>query len=215
MLKQAKDISTVIVTHYNTEKSLMDRCIRSIEKFGIPYIIVDDGSDNPDLNYNAEKIIYLPENKGTYYAFNEALKHVKTEYTTRMDSDDYFHNDVIIDTDYEVNINTIRGKRIQLDVKSFLSNLFAGLNGISVKTDILKKEWYYNTKQYGDIIIFARLLKYKCRYYDICNYTYTKDSKNRISNTKNKINLINKSKEIIRKEHNLIKESKKHNKKIN
>jgi len=90
------DNLTAVIPHYNTPKSLLARAIKSLDKYGIKYIIVDDGSDEKHkaglLQYK-DRVIFLKENKGQGYANYVGFYAVETKWAMRMDSDDYLTTD--------------------------------------------------------------------------------------------------------------------------
>lgn len=195
--------STVIITHWNTPPHLMKRCMESVIATGLPYIIVDDCSDEAFranlLPYN--NVIFLDKNVGTYKAFEVALHQVKTPYVTRMDSDDYFLCTPTIFDDYDAYVNTFGGK-VKLDLMEFAEQPYAGTNGMTAKTDVIKKVWLYDdTRTYGDIIIFARLLrKYRVVAYVQDSYMYAKRQGNSITASVNRREKVEISKARIRRE---------------
>ena len=162
---------TAVVTYYNKPEHILKRCIDSLERFGIDYIIVDDCSGSSFLN-SYKNVISLDENLGHYRAFEIGLKEVKTEFVMKIDADDYitFRNEIF--GDYDAYINNIRGK-ISLDPKVYTTAPYGALGGSIIKRDVLVDVWSTNLKYCNDIVIFTRLIcKYKCTFFEKCNYVY-------------------------------------------
>ena len=153
----------------------MSRCIKSLVDNDINYIIVDDGSLNNLHLLLYRNVLYLPRNIGTYKAFEVGLKEISTEYVMRVDADDYITGVPKLDKDFDAFVNNIDGK-ISLNPATFLSTPYAGMGGIVVRTELLKKLWYSETRYYGDIIIFMRLLcRAKCKMNKVCTYVYDRE----------------------------------------
>lgn len=163
---------TVIVTNYNIPLHLFIRCMDSIKQFGLSYIIIDDASTNKDVSEYYPESIILPKNVGTYKAFNEGLKLVPTKYIMRVDGDDYITGVPDISSNYDAYLNDIEGK-VPRTVEQCITQPYAGFNGATVKTKVLRKMWYTGVKYMGDIINLARLLKnFKCKFNDTSLYVY-------------------------------------------
>lgn len=176
----------------------------SVLKTGLKYIIIDDGSDFDfkSLLLNYDNVISLSKNIGTYKAFEFVLNKVTTPYVTRMDSDDYFTSIPVIFGNYDGYANSLNG-RVSIDLNNFLNKPHAGLNGITVKTHILKSVWFSELRYFCDIIIFARLLReYNIVFYNFDNYIYSPRLGNSITGRKNKFKEVQIAKEILYKENN-------------
>ena len=153
---------TAIITYYHSKThEQLKRCIDSLEQFGIKWILVDDFSDcRPSYPH-----LRTDENLGPYGAFKLGLNQVRTQWVLRMDADDYLSSAPIFDESYDAWCNSFEGK-VKISPVDFLNRPYAGLSGIVVKTDILKRVWYTGVRQFGDIIIFHRLL----RQFKVTNY---------------------------------------------
>lgn len=194
--------TTVIITHWNTPQDLMARCMKSVIETGLEYIIVDDGSDPEYRDFLSayDNVILLPKNVGTYKAFEVALNTITTPYVTRMDSDDYFVSTPVIYGDHDAYANTIGGM-VKLKLDEFSKAPYAGLNGITVKTEVLKAVWCSKMRSFCDAIMFARIL----REYDVVankvdNYRYCKRKGNSITNSENRVEKAKRILKIIRRE---------------
>jgi glycosyltransferase involved in cell wall biosynthesis len=153
---------TAVVTNYNKPPSIVERCIRSIEDHGLKYIIVDDGSDDRSHLKKYDRVVELEKNVGTYKAFEIGLALVDTKYVMRVDSDDYIVGVPDVSSGCDAYVNTLN-RKVSLNPEEFLRRPYAGLNGITVKTEILKREWYSYVRYAADIIIYMRLIRrYKC-----------------------------------------------------
>ena len=170
-----KDI-TAVVTHYNIPKELFVKCMDSLEKYGINAIIVDDASDY-EFRKNLEpypNVIQLNENVGPYKAFLVGLNNVTTKYVMKVDADDYIIGVPDISTGEDAYINNIDGK-ISLDPVKFRRFPYAGMNGATVKTSIMKDIWRPTEGFMHDVVIFHRLLlKYKPVFNPKSLYEYVK-----------------------------------------
>jgi glycosyltransferase involved in cell wall biosynthesis len=95
---------SIIITCYNREKYL-SRAIRSAisqhfprEEFEV--IVVDDGSTDhsPQIAHDySDEIIYIRNDKnlGLPFARNTGIRRARGRYVVNLDSDDYFHEDLI------------------------------------------------------------------------------------------------------------------------
>ena len=98
-IKKEEDV-TILIPVYNA-KNYIKETIESIKKQkycgNIYTIIVDDGSTDDSLeflksmNLDSKTTVLELEHKGKAFALNEALKHVKTDYTITVDSDTVLH----------------------------------------------------------------------------------------------------------------------------
>jgi glycosyltransferase involved in cell wall biosynthesis len=106
-----RDDLTAVVTHYNTPRDLLLRALASLDKFKIPYIIVDDGSDQEfvdGLRRFDDRVIYLKENMGQAFAFYAGAYAVKTKWTMKLDSDDFIIGAPIYNDGYDAHVPKIR-----------------------------------------------------------------------------------------------------------
>lgn len=194
---------TAIITHYNIPKNLLDRCIDSVNRFNLDYIIVDDCSKK-EYKENLRKydnVLYLKENLGVAQATIEALKNVKSDYIYRIDADDYILGVPDISSNEDAYINRFNGK-ISLNFNEFIKRPYAGLNGSVIKTHIAKKIWDVNIRYYEDIIIFSRLINnYKCVFNEIELYFYDSGREGSITSMKDRLKHINYAKNIAKKEY--------------
>jgi len=154
---------TAVVTNYNKPPWALSRCIASIEKYDIPYILVDDASSNNPILEDYKNVIRLKDNVGPYKAFEAGLNEVSTEYVMRVDADDYIYGVPDISDGYEAYINNL-DSRVYTTIPEFLDSPYAGLNGLVIKTEVCKKLWYTGLKYHADIVIFCRILR-GCRFY--------------------------------------------------
>lgn len=191
---------TALVTHYNKPPELLKRCIDSIEKFGLDYVIVDDGSEKTGHLSEYKNVIYLKENVGTYKAFRIGIESINTLYTMRVDADDYISGVPDIGKGLDAYINNIDGK-ITLDPQKFSERPYAGFNGAVVKTKVLCEMWFSGVRYYGDIINFSRLIsQYKCVLNDKVLYVYDKEVHGSITKRKDKQKHIDYAKAKIKEE---------------
>ena len=190
---------TAIVTYYHTKTlEQLKRCIDSLDQFHIKWILVDDHSDNrpPYPHLRTDK------NLGPYGAFELALEHVRTPWVMRVDCDDYLISEPVFDESYDAWCNSFAGKN-KLNQDEFFKRPYAGLNGIIAKTDILKRVWYTDVRQFGDIIIFHRLLRqFKVTHYLEDCYVYEAMTPGSMTGTPLNIrkHYINNALDTIRKE---------------
>lgn len=178
--------TTILVTHWNTPPELFSRCIDSVIKTGLPYIIVDDGSDKSfrDGLEKYNNVTYLHKNMGLHKALKIGVELVETEFVTKCDSDDFFKFAPIFSGTCDAYVNSFDGK-ISLDHEEFCKRPFAALNGATIKTEVFKEINYKgNYRAMGDIITFSRLLrKYKVTYYEEDCYEYIPRKGNSITFT--------------------------------
>jgi glycosyltransferase involved in cell wall biosynthesis len=117
------DIS-IIVPIYNSEKYL-ERCLNSIvlqnyEDFEL--ILINDGSTDNSLkicnkyqnNYSRVNVVNL-ENNGVSFARNLGMKYARGEFILFVDSDDWLHENYIIDL-----INQIRNQGVDCVLQGFI-----------------------------------------------------------------------------------------------
>lgn len=101
-MKLAKWGISIVIPVYNAEKYL-DKCLRSLEKQtfqDFEVLFVNDGSTDGSLrtieNFskkNPERFrVFNKQNGGQSSARNLALPYIQGEYTTFLDSDDYYDN---------------------------------------------------------------------------------------------------------------------------
>jgi len=102
---RAHDDLTAVIPHYNTPKALLERAILSLDKYGISYIIVDDGSAEEykvGLLEYGNKVIYLDHNQGQGVANKYGFLAVKTKWAMKIDSDDYLIDEPIYDNTADI-----------------------------------------------------------------------------------------------------------------
>ena len=190
---------TAVITYYHSKThEQLKRCIDSLEQFGIKWILVDDHSDNrPSYPH-----LRTDENLGPYGAFKLGLDQVRTQWTLRMDSDDYLCSAPVFDESFDAWCNSFAGKN-KLNKDEFFKRPYAGLGGITAKTDILKRVWYTDVRHFGDIIIFHRLLRqFKVTHYLEDCYVYESMTPGSITGTPWNIrkHYLNNALDTIRKE---------------
>jgi glycosyltransferase involved in cell wall biosynthesis len=179
----SKDDVTVIVAHYNIPPNLFKKCIDSIEKQGLNYWIVDDCSLPKYMNSldRFKGVWFLPKNLGPYGAFEFLLDKVETPYVMRVDADDYITGFPDIKDGHDAYVNNVNNK-VSIDPVEFRKRPYAGLNGIVVKTDVLKSVWMTKWKYLCDIVIFHRLLlKHDCVMNETSLYVYQSGRKDSIT----------------------------------
>jgi len=176
--------TTVVVTYYNTPEHLMERCMNSIINCNLGYVIVNDGSNSeftPVLS-KYDNVIHLGKNVGLYKAFKIGLDSVTTPYVTKADSDDVMLRPPMIDEEHDAFVNSLDGM-ISLKLDDFIKRPYAGLSGITAKTEVLKSVWYQGVECMGDIIIFSRLLRdYKLKMNELETYRYIPRKGNSMTN---------------------------------
>ena len=159
---------TAIVTYYNKPIEQLKRCIDSLNEFSIPWILVDDCSDSRP-NYPH---IRTSENLGPYGAFAVGLELVTTPWVLRIDADDYLTDKPVFNDSFDCWTNCFNHK-IKITPHEFRGYSYAGLTVAAIKTDICRKVWLTDMRQFGDIVIFHRLLlKYKVAKYAKDCYHY-------------------------------------------
>ena len=93
---------SVIVSYYQTDKTLFDACMRSIlsnVEADIEVIVVDDGSSveyHPVCDFFLKDVrvrVFHLEHRGVSYARNYGIDVSRGEWVTFIDSDDLFEND--------------------------------------------------------------------------------------------------------------------------
>lgn len=116
---------SIIIPHYNLEEWLLRRCLDSIFRQPLHYIlyeviIIDDGSDispQPVIDsYGKKNLILLTQphlKQGA--ARNTGLKHAKGDYILFMDADDYLYENTIP-------LLLDKMKRSQCDILTFKHN---------------------------------------------------------------------------------------------
>ena len=186
---------TVLITHFNTPKNLLDRCVNSVIDLGYKYLIIDDCSYTeflPNLlHYNT---VYLNTNIGHFKAFYEGLKYIETDYVLKLDADDYLINKVDTSDAFDCYVNSFNG-RVNLDLNHLLERPYAATNWAIVKKELLEKVWETELSNYGDICIFARLLKHgNIKLNNTDNCVYDRRQGNSMTNIsileqKNRINI--------------------------
>ena len=102
MLNQ--NIVSIIVPVHNQEKYI-GRCLRSLlsqnfQRNEYQIIVIDDGSTDKtnyalELFKNEIILIKNKKNKGLSYSLNRGIKHTKSKYIVRVDSDDYVNEDFL------------------------------------------------------------------------------------------------------------------------
>lgn len=90
---------SIIIPHYNIKRELLERCINSIIKQGIPtteyeIIIVDDASDTPPVwiedTYNETSIkLIIASHGGPGAARNRGIEEASGKYIMFIDADDF------------------------------------------------------------------------------------------------------------------------------
>ncbi len=166
---------TALVTNYNKPEAIVRRCIDSIKSAGLHCILVDDGSkERAFLHSLGCELLLLPKNIGHYKAFRAGLELIETEYVMRIDSDDYITGVPDISSGFDAYINNV-DNRVSLDAEEMIARPYAALNGITVKTDVLKDVWFTGLRGAGDLVVYVKLiLNYRCKMNDECLYVYDK-----------------------------------------
>lgn len=95
---------SIIIPAFNTEK-FIERTIRSCINQSFPdnnyeIVIIDDGSTDATPRICEEYAHYInyyrtEENKGLPSAINLGIRHARSRYVVRVDSDDYVHEDFL------------------------------------------------------------------------------------------------------------------------
>lgn len=167
---------TALITNYNKPEDIVRRCVDSVNRAGLHCIVVDDGSaDREFLRALDCELLLLPKNIGHYKAFRAGLELVEGEYVMRVDSDDTIVGVPDVSDGYDAYINNLDG-RISLDAVEMIRRPYAGLNGITVKTEVMKDVWFTGLRGTGDLVIFVNLvLNYRCKMNDECLYVYDKE----------------------------------------
>lgn len=146
---------SIIVPVYNVEKYL-GRCIDSLLKQtfdNIEILLIDDGSKDASgeiCEFYGEKFknitVYHKENGGLASARNEGLRHVKGQYISFIDSDDW-----VAENTYEIIYNGIKGNA-SIDILNF------GYQKILNDTVIFQEhcefpQGFYNEKKVKELIL--------------------------------------------------------------
>lgn len=185
---------SVIMAEYNTNiddlraaiKSILDQTFSDFE-----FIIVDDGGKNDlqkivsEFNDSRIRIVDNRVNKGLVYSLNNAIKHAKTEYLVRMDTDDialpnrlqqllsfiknYPEYDVVGSRAIEFTKNTEHG----ILAKSGEKSKYAIMQGdtmvhpsvIMRKEAIVQVGGYPDYYRSEDLALWCELLLNGCRFY--------------------------------------------------
>jgi len=178
---------TAIVSNYNTPDFLLDRAISSLEKFGINYIITDDGSDDvSNLEKYGDRVLYLGKNHGQGFAVYAGAYAVKTKWLLKMDSDDFLLDHPIYDDNTDVHISHKPGYEFRPEVEAILARPYAFLGGAVVKTSCMIKAYsgLVSVRLFEDVEAVAKLIANGCsfRYYDEKWYEYTRDRVDSVGN---------------------------------
>ncbi len=175
----AKKKITIIICSYNNSLYLK-RCLNSVfnqsvsfDKFNV--ILIDDNSNDTSLkiansfkNNKNLKILKNYKNLGLVKSCNKAIRHTKTEFFVRVDSDDYVSKNFIkfflkyiekgydfIFTNYKI-IKNNKFKKININ-KFKLKNLISC--SVALKIEITKKIGGYRNFLWEEYDLYLRYLK--------------------------------------------------------
>ncbi len=175
----AKKKITIIICSYNNSLYLK-RCLNSVfnqsvsfDKFNV--ILIDDNSNDTSLkiansfkNNKNLKILKNYKNLGLVKSCNKAIRHAKTEFFVRVDSDDYVSKNFIkfflkyiekgydfIFTNYKI-IKNNKFKKININ-KFKLKNLISC--SVALKIEITKKIGGYRNFLWEEYDLYLRYLK--------------------------------------------------------
>ena len=170
---------TIIICSYNNSLYLK-RCLNSVfnqsvsfDKFNV--ILIDDNSNDTSLkiansfkNNKNLKILKNYKNLGLVKSCNKAIRHTKTEFFVRVDSDDYVSKNFIkfflkyiekgydfIFTNYKI-IKNNKFKKININ-KFKLKNLISC--SVALKIEITKKIGGYRNFLWEEYDLYLRYLK--------------------------------------------------------
>ena len=183
---------TIIICSYNNSRYLK-RCLNSvfnqsisINKFNV--ILIDDNSNDRSLdiannfkNKNNLKILKNHKNIGLVKSCNRAIKHSKTEFIVRVDSDDYISKNFIkvflkyIEKDYDLifsNYKIIKNKKIiKVNINKFsLKNLISC--SVALKIEIINKIGGYRNFLWEEYDLYLRYLKKTKKIFRIKEHVY-------------------------------------------
>lgn len=177
----SNDFVTIFTITYNCEKHIL-KCYNSILKQSYKnwnWLIIDDGSDDDTEStikkINNEKIFYhkLSNNSGRGKARNYGLQKIKTKYTAILDMDDTMDADRLLKSIKLIkeknvdlvfsSINIINENHEIINIRRSLYSKFPKLYThatLFIKSNLLKKIKYCNSKYAEDFILVLKSLKY-------------------------------------------------------
>jgi len=184
------DNLTAVVTHYNTPRDLLVRALASLDKFKIPYIIVDDGSDQEfvdGLREFGDRVIYLKKNIGQAQAFYTGAYAVKTKWTLKLDSDDYITDHPVYDDTHDAHVPKIKYDA-PITHKGLMAVPYCYFSGSVIKTSFSCASYAKVTRRLNDDVeAYAHLigLGAKIATYESSWYKYASDKPKSVSKSHN------------------------------
>lgn len=215
---------SIVVPCYNVEDKI-ERCINSIMKqtYG-DYLcyLIDDGSTDGTASLilklikNDQRFVYQHKsNGGQASARNLGVELCNTPYITFVDSDDYVHQDYLLELinafDSEVDLTACYFDRVydnrisknDFNEKDLYLAKFPAVWGKMIKTSIIKKNHIYFPEGlwYEDLCFFAKLISHikKVNIVKTSLYYYIQNKNSTMYTYSNKIYDIYKIFEIIEK----------------
>lgn len=148
---------SVIIPVYNTNISVLKRCVDSIKtnnSLDVEIVIVDDGSkENNSILYEKlvdERVLYYKQkNSGVSSARNLGIKKSRGKYITFVDSDDIVYADIFDKNYLDKNFDIILyDSKFIINEKEIISREFTCVSGkidnISIIKDFLKNGSYHS-----------------------------------------------------------------------
>ena len=188
----AKKKITIIICSYNNSLYLK-RCLKSvfnqsvsIDKFNV--ILIDDNSNDKSLeiannfkNNKNLKIIKNHKNLGLVKSCNKAIRHSKTEFLVRVDSDDYVSKNFIkvflkyIEKGYDFvlsNYKIIKNNKVKkINIDKFkLKNLISC--SVALKMEIINKIGGYRNFLWEEHDLYLRYLKKTKKVFRVKEHLY-------------------------------------------
>lgn len=126
------------------------------------------------LNNKKIKLLQNSTNRGCYISMNEGILNTKGDYITRLDSDDFFHNDKLMHQVKILENNNIVATYCENKILKSNKTTFFNCITLMYRRDIINKIGYYDSVRIGaDSEFLDRVVKvYKNRIYGLKKVLY-------------------------------------------
>ena len=182
------DLISIIIPYYKN-KEFIGETLNSIKKQSyknFEIIIIYDDEDTSDLEYLKElvndktniKILVNDKNYGAGISRNYAIKNSQGEFIAFIDSDDYWHEDKLLNqmnfmtknkidfchtsyyiVDNKKKIISLRKSRNFDNYKKLLSSCDVGLSTVMIRKNILNDNLFPNITTKEDFVLWLNILK--------------------------------------------------------
>ncbi len=226
MKQRIKNKYTIGISAYNTDISLLKKCIESVRKQtyqNYELVIVDNNSDDQELKKfyknlklkDNEKIVYLPKNIGIYGSRNTVIDNSEGDRIVFLDSDDYISPNFLQTVEEKmIDCNVLHFNYYKIEKNNIIANDFFFEYGehflystttwsFVVERDFLIRnniKFFKIDQNEDECFLMLMLIEPNLKFKSISDklYFYNKSNENALSKKFNPINLLKAMNQIIK-----------------